>query len=236
VSRVLIVTAVDVEARGLARHLGLARGRGPHGLRYRGATLDVVCAGPRALRLERLVDLASTASLIVSAGTCGALAPHLVEGDLVVPDTVLTLRGHRRVLPKPPGLSQAGALLDVDCVLETAEAKARLWQDTAAVAVDMESAAIAAWAEALGLPAIVIRGVSDTATHGIPAALADIVGSDGRTPMGHAMRAVLSQPRMLLRALALRRGTDAALRAVAAALRAVNVSSASVGVVTTERG
>ena len=221
-SRVLVVAAVDVEARGLARHLGLTRTAGTADLRYHGLGLDLVCAGPRALHLGRLTDLARTASLVVSAGTCGALAPHLGAGDLVVPDTVLTLGACRYVLPRRPGLSQAGALLSVDHVVETAQAKARLWQDTAALAVDMESATIVEWAETLGLPAIVIRGVSDTATHGVPATLADIVDGDGRTRTRRAVWAVFSQPRTLPRALALRRGTAAALRAGAAALRALS--------------
>jgi adenosylhomocysteine nucleosidase len=219
VSRVLVVTAVGIEARGLARHLGLSRRRGLDGLCYAGSTLDVACAGPRALHLERLADLARTASLVVSAGTCGALAPHLGEGDLVVPDTVLAPGGRRHVLPMWPRLSQTGAILSVDRVVETAGRKARLWQDTAALAVDMESATIVAWAAAMGVPAIVVRGVSDTAARGVPAALANIVDDGGRTRASRAVRLVCRQPRTVLSALSLRRGTAAALRSVAEALR-----------------
>src|SRR5262245_21255829 len=228
VSRLLVITAVDIEAHGLARHLGLVRRRGHDELRYSGRAIDIVCAGPRALHLERLADLGRTAALVVSAGTCGALAPHLRAGDLVVPDVVLMPGGSRRVLPRAPGLSHAGALLSVDRVVETAESKARLWRDTAAVAVDMESAAIVEWAEALGREAVAIRGVSDSAAHSVPAALARTVDGDGRARAGRAVGAVLRRPRLLAQALALHLGTAAALRAVAAALRTLQAAGAGI--------
>jgi adenosylhomocysteine nucleosidase len=113
--------------------------------------------------------------------------------------------------------------------METARGKAQLWQDTAALAVDMESATIVAWAAGLGLPAIVIRGVSDTADHGIPAALAEVVDGDGRTRAIRAVRAVCRRPGTALRALALRRGTAAALRSVAAAVRDLVAARALAG-------
>jgi hypothetical protein len=61
--------------------------------------------------------------------------------------------------------------------------------------------------------------VSDTAAHGVPAALADIVDANGRVRLDRAVRALVTHPHLLGRALALRRGTTAALRQVAGALR-----------------
>jgi adenosylhomocysteine nucleosidase len=219
VSRVLVVTAIDVEARGLARHLGLTRVAGTTDLRYQGPGLDLACAGPRARHLARFTDLARTASLVVSAGTCGALAPDLAEGDLVVPERVVTRQGRPLVLPRAHGLSAAGTLLSVDRVAATADAKAQLRQETAALAVDMESALIVAWAQSLGRPVVVVRAVSDPAHRGVPATLADLVDEHGRTRLGRAVQAVLVRPRTLPHALRLRRGTSAALRSVASAVR-----------------
>jgi adenosylhomocysteine nucleosidase len=227
VKRVLVIAAVGIETRGLARHLGLTRQSAVPGLRYRGAGFDLACVGPRALRLDRFEDLISNAGLVVSAGTCGALAPHLQEGDLVVPDTVLTLDGSRHRLPAVPGLQAGGAMLSLDRVVETSEGKARFWRDTGALAVDMESAAIVEWAETRGLRVVVIRGVSDTAERGVPAALAGTVDDDGRARVGRVIRAVVSEPRTVARALALRRGTAAALSRVAGALRVLAVPGVS---------
>ena len=226
-SRVLVVTAVDVEARALARHLDLARQPGHAALHYRGGGVDVACVGPRAPHLARLADLAGAASLVVSAGTCGALAPHLAEGALVVPQVVVTLGGERQALPAWPGLAQLGGYLSVDRVVETAEAKAQLHRQSAALAVDMESATVVAWARALGLPAIIVRGVSDRADRGVPILLASVVDDAGRTRIGHALRVIMTRPHLLAHAVALRRSTSAALRTVASAVRTLAATSAS---------
>jgi len=103
-------------------------------------------------------------------------------------------------------------------VLEDAAAKSRCWLQTGALAVDMESAAILDWAAAHALPGLVIRGVSDPAARGVPADLARVVQDDGRVRPMRAVTAMLARPRALADAVALRAGTTAALRTVAAAL------------------
>jgi nucleoside phosphorylase len=218
VTRVLVVTAVDLEARGLARHLGLERvavSAWPH---FRGGALELVCAGPRAAHLEARVARTVPASLVISAGVCGALAPDLVEGDLVVPEVVVSSTATRHATAAVPGLRRAGTLVTVDAVVRTAEQKARLWVETDALACDMESALILEWAAARGLAVAVVRGVSDTASRGVPADLAAVVEPDGRVRTTRAIRVVLSRPRAISEAMTLRSGTNAALKAVAAAL------------------
>src|SRR5256884_7220178 len=81
-----------------------------------------------------------------------------------------------------------------------------------------ESAPFPEWARARGIPAAVIRAVSDTAARGVPADLAAVVEPDGRVRTMRAVRAVLARPRAFADALTLRSGTHAALRAVAQAL------------------
>jgi adenosylhomocysteine nucleosidase len=219
VSRILVVTAVAVEARGLARHLGLGSVVSGRMRRYSGPGVDLVCGGPRARRLSELAPLAHGAALVVSAGTCGALAPHLDEGDLVVPEVVLSPVGRRHLVPTNGRLAATGTLLTVDDVVETPEVKARLWRQTAALAVDMESSIIIEWAATVGIPAAVVRGVVDTAVRGIPSVFAEALDEHGRVRMGSATRMLLGRPRVLAEALTLRRGTAAAVRSVAAALR-----------------
>jgi adenosylhomocysteine nucleosidase len=217
VSSILVLTAVDVETRGLARHLGLApvaSSRWPH---YRGGLLEVACVGPRAARLaERIAWRPPT--LVISAGTCGALAPDLPVGSLVIPEAVIGPDGARLATALVAPLVRAGSLLTVADVVHTAGEKARLWIETGAVAVDTESFVLLAWARSLGVPAAVIRGVSDAATSGVPPDLAALVQPGGQVSRVLAMRAILTRPRALADAIALGRGTGVALRAVAAAL------------------
>src|SRR5438874_1481297 len=157
-------------------------------------------------------------AFVVSAGVCGALSPDLAEGDLVVPETVLGPTGARYATAEVAGLRRAGVLATVDEVLATPAAKARLWVEAGALACDMESAAILEWARSRGMPAAVVRAVSDTAERGVPADLAAVVEPDGRVRTLRAVRAVLARPRAFADALALRSGTHVALRTVARAL------------------
>jgi len=218
---VLVLTAIDVEARGLARHLGLARVERTEWPHYRAGALEITCVGLRAARLEERVDEWARPGVVVSAGACGALAPKLATGDLVVPETVIAPDGHRHAIDALPGLGRSGTLLTVADVVESAAAKSRLWMETAALAVDMESAVIVAWARSRGLRAAVVRGVSDTATDAVPADLAGLVDVGGRVSAGRAVRAALARPAALADAMNLGRGTAAALKSVAAALARV---------------
>lgn len=224
-TRVAVFTAVDLEARTLARLLGLPALGGDDWPHFGAGALELICVGPRARLLEtRAVRLAPPA-LAVSAGVCGALSPELREGDLVVPEAVLGPDGERLATAEVGGLARAGALATVTDVVSTPAAKARLWVETRALACDMESAAVLAWARARGVPAAVIRGVSDPADRGVPADLAAVVEPDGRVRTVRAVRAVLARPRAIADALTLRSGTAAALKAVAQALGRVARSS-----------
>jgi len=220
VTRVLVLTAVDLEARGLARHLGLAAVPGRPWPHFAAGTLEIVGVGLRAAHVEERVRDAP-ARLIVSAGACGALDPALPAGALVVPEAVVTADGARFATAVLPGLPRRGTLRSVAGVIETASAKARLWLETGAAAADMESATILAWAARRGVPAAVVRAVSDTAERGVPADLARVVGEDGRLRPMRAVGAVLARPGAVAEAMALRQGTAAALRTVAAALAAL---------------
>jgi adenosylhomocysteine nucleosidase len=217
VSSILVLTAVDVEARGLARHLGLAAVPAASWPHYRAGVLEVVCVGPRADRLAERSGWRAPA-LVISAGACGALAPDLAVGSLVVPEAVIGPDGQRLAVAPVSPLERTGTLLTTDHVVATARDKARLWMETGALAVDTESSVILEWARGLGVPAAVIRAVSDGAASGVPADLAAVVEPGGRVSHAGALRAVLARPSALADALALGRGTGAALRAVASAL------------------
>ncbi|MBI3637598.1 MAG: hypothetical protein HY216_15505 [Candidatus Rokubacteria bacterium] len=222
-THVLVLTAVDVEANGLGRHLGLTRipGDFPH---FIGGALEVACVGVRAVALAERAPAFRAASLVISAGACGALAPTLAAGDLVVPRFVVDEDGTALAADPLPPLIPAGTLLSVERVLTTAAAKTRWWMQTGALAVDMESKAILAWARAQGARAAVVRAVSDTATAAVPEDVAGIVEPGGRVRTAQALRVALARPRAVADALALGRGTNAALRTVAAALARVTRS------------
>ena len=217
-TRVLVLTALDIEARGLARHLGLPPVPGARLPHFGNGILELAAVGLRAARLtERAVNWRAR-DLVISAGVCGALAPALSVGALVVPTVVLGPDGGRWSTTSVAGLAADGALLTVGDVVESAAQKARLWMETGALAVDMESAPILAWARERGTPAAVVRAVADDAERGIPAALAAAVRDDGRVRPLRAVSAALARATALGDLLELRAGTEAALKTAAAAL------------------
>jgi len=218
VTRALVLTAIDVEARGLARRLGLSSVRGSSFAHFSGGALEIAAVGLRAGRLAERASAFAAHDLVLSAGVCAALAPALGVGDLVVPSAVLGVRGERWTAAVLGRLPADGVLVTVANVLESPADKARLWMETGAMAADMESAAVLAWALGRGVPAAVVRAVSDGADSGVPAALAGAVGEDGRVRPLRAVTAALTRASTVGAMLELRAGTDAALKTVAGAL------------------
>jgi len=231
VFRILILTAVELEARALARQLELpaitslpfpAFGRG-----------DVRLA-PVGLRAALLPSRWSTLlagldhPLVISAGVCGALAPDLRAGDLVLPESVIgpsaerlnvTPTAYARATALAPA-ARRGTLATSREVVATAEAKSALFARTGAVAVDMESSLILAHVAAAGCPTLVVRGVSDAAGESLPPELIGLMTEAGTLRTARALALTLTRPRVLPRALALRRATRRALTAVARLLAA----------------
>jgi uridine phosphorylase len=95
---------------------------------------------------------------IVSTGFCGALDRGLGVGDIVV-------SGEGVRSPRP---FARGEILSSDRVAVTAEEKRTLRERTGAVAVEMESAAVAEKARERGLPFRCIKVVSDAAQEDMP--------------------------------------------------------------------
>ena len=217
-TRVLVLTAVDVEARRLGRHLGFERRRQSAWPHFAGGALEIACVGLRASQLAARAPALGPFDVVISAGACGALAPGLAAGDLVVPEVVVDAAGRRWTAAPLRRLMATGTLLTVGEVVETSAQKSRLWLETGARAVDMESAAIMAWAAERGVPAAVIRGVSDDAERGVPAALAASVAGDGRVRPLRAVTAALARGAAFTDLIELRAGTEAALKSVAGAL------------------
>lgn len=117
----------------------------------------------------------------VCTGFAGALAHDLDARMLVVADPLLDAEGATHATPLADALADAahtanlgftrGALVTVPHVAETPDEKARLRTSLGALAVDMESAALASALAQRGIPAAAVRVVLDTAEEEIPGSL-----------------------------------------------------------------
>lgn len=145
------------------------------------------------------------AGALLSWGIAGALSPDLASGDVVLPENILIENGpgfavdadwHEQVMQQ---LLQAmpcriGSLFCSDSVIESADAKKDLARRTAAVAVDMESCAIAAVAKEAGVPFLAIRVVLDSAGQAIPYSAQAAVDADGHAMHKQMLRSLLRHP------------------------------------------
>ena len=138
------------------------------------------------------VLLDSGVDSLISFGTAGALQPDFIPGVVVVPKKIIgrdmetydmTADWHARVmknLADAPMSIHTGNLVHSDSVLSTSKDKSLLHNKCGAVAVDMESAVIAAMAIGKGVPVLAIRAVVDDAAMSIAGSVlnhSDIYGN-----------------------------------------------------------
>lgn len=152
------------------------------------------CAGGSPGRAEAGAEnlLAHGAGALISFGVAGALDPQLRPGDLLVADTIVTGDGNR--YDTTPAWSDGvartfeaaatvrrGVIATTETPLVTAEAKRSIGRSLAAIAVDMESAGVAAAAARGGIPFIAIRAIGDPASRDLPKAALAGLAPDGAT-------------------------------------------------------
>lgn len=185
----------------------------------------LVCSGADAGRARRETErLMGEVAGFVSFGLAGALVPDLKPGDLLLPEEIIAADGSRigtdpdwraRLVELAgsivPG-ARLGPLLGSDALIETAVAKAALHRASGAIALDMESHAVARTARAAGLPFVVIRAIADPAEQALPAAACVALDAEGRVRPSAVAAALLRRPGDLPALLRLARQSGAGLR------------------------
>ena len=159
-----------------------------------GPVMDVFQSGQGAANAQRAARaaLAHGATALMSVGVAGALVPDLDAGDAIVPAFVIDAHTARRI-DCSAGWSSAlrdriksackvsdGAILGVSDVLTSPTAKHAAANRYAAVACDMESAAIAAVAADAGAHFCALRIISDTYQDKLPDGVGDWVDDTGK--------------------------------------------------------
>ncbi|WP_299435992.1 nucleoside phosphorylase [uncultured Rhodospira sp.] len=171
--------------------------------------LTVRCEGPGPDKAEAAARalLDEGARALVSAGVCGALDPALRPGAVVLPARVVNRHNegeswlvdavwHAAVMAAAPpdATFNTGALLGSDTPVVSVGGKHHLAARTGAVAVDMESHAVARVAAEANVPFLVVRTVADTAADALPRWLAGVLNRDGTPNAGAAARRILLGP------------------------------------------
>ena len=229
-----VVAAMAAEARALSP---LRRTAGGLQLRDDGTLVSISGIGAGAATAGAQALAAGGATALMSFGMAGGLDPALEPGCIVVPDRVISREGAayaisqgwagrifsllRAQIPAPATVSVRGALLTSPCAVDDAVEKSALFRDTGAVAVDMESAAVAAVAAERGLPFVAVRVIVDSARDHLPRAVV-AASRAGQVHVPTLIFGLLRAPGEILPLLRLARRFAAAnqsLTAVAAVLR-----------------
>jgi adenosylhomocysteine nucleosidase len=194
----------------------------------RGLDVEIACSGGSSERArseaERLV--AEGAAALVSFGLAGGLAPGLRPGDLLLPHLVRSTgsaswsvdpvwREQVQARLAAGGVrAQAGAVAGSDRILATAADKRMLFEATGALAVDMESHAVAAIARDAGVPFLVLRALADPFDQTVPQVAREALRPDGRIRIRATYGGLLRQPGQLIELFSLARQSALALGAL----------------------
>lgn len=196
----LVLAAITSEVEPLADRLGLTAAREGLGSEaffyfYGGEGVSIAVTGVGAERAERVAEAAWRVvrpRRVIITGFAGSVHSAYGVGDVIEPAEVCEPAG--RTFRPTAGFEPAGRLLTTDGVVASVEAKRRLREGHGADAVDMESAALAAWCERKGVAWTCIRAMSDGAEESLPAFVEKLTAASGEPDVWAAMVYVMTRP------------------------------------------
>ena len=181
-----------------------------------------------AAAADRLVARGATA--LLSFGLAGGLQPGLPAGAILVPLTVVdgdgqTWHADQRLAERLGAPN--GAMLAGDRILVTIADKRMAWERSRALAVDLESGAVARVATTHSLPFAVLRAVCDPAERSLPMAALTALDAEGRIQPSALLRSLARDPRQISALIALGRDASKARKALLARVQTIGPLPAS---------
>jgi adenosylhomocysteine nucleosidase len=188
-----------------------------------GRSVFITFTGIGARRIEHLNALAepSKASAAIVTGLAGGLNLRWQPGDVLVAESVCDESGGQSIASDPSLLrwaTRSGAkpvprFVTVPEIVRTAEEKSRL--APLAEAVEMESLMVMKEFARLGIPAVAIRAISDSAVTDLPFDFGNVVDSEGDIQIARLAAQVARRPQNLPGAIRLGRSSRRAARNLA---------------------
>jgi adenosylhomocysteine nucleosidase len=210
--KLLIFTAVHMEARAIGKAFGMAgvNAAGPVQLPVTGSIVELCPIGIRATHMPRSLS-PQAVRCIVMTGLAGALDPSLRCGQVVID-------GWPANIPIDSAF-HCGTIHTASHAITTVEDKARLYHQTGALAVDMESAIVRQTAHQLGIPFVSIRAIADTATDALDPVVMTLIDDLGRPKPIALTAALLRRPMLVPHLRRLQQMSSLALLALGDALK-----------------
>jgi adenosylhomocysteine nucleosidase len=239
---IALVVALPAESRAL---MGRATSRMVDGWPLQelsfpdGPTVICIRCGIGMDRAGKAADFlaAQGISMLGSVGLAGGLARGLRAGALVVTGSVAEVIGFEHL--QPPRViwtvakdiysfltlngfdAHVGTILSSRHPVLIADVKKRLNSLSGALAVDMESAAVAATARRAGVPFFALRTVCDTCDQSLPPELFTCLKENGQVRFSHLIHTICRRPMLIKDLLATGKSYRTALTSLKTAWRMI---------------
>jgi hypothetical protein len=172
--------------------------------------VELFTIGIRAVNLPAGLSADSVSGIIV-AGLGGALEPALAVGDVIVDgETGNVPEAYRR-----------RKIYTSATLVSSVDEKKRLFEQTGASVVDMETAIVREHAAKLGVGVLAIRAISDAADHAIHPAVATFVDPVGNPKPASIALGLARRPWLIGQMLRLNAHSSLALNNLGAAVAAI---------------
>lgn len=225
---VALLAPMRSELRPLLRELPLEKTRVASREVHRGvvggtavlATLTTIGTAAAAATTAWVLDRYPSVRRVVVVGVAGGVGDRVAVGDVVVPELVVDGASGRtfRTDPDAPtgGRAPSGTVwTSDDFIIEPAAVQGLV--DQGVVAVDMETAAVAAACEERGRTWVAFRAISDRAEDYEDPWVLDLARPDGSPNLGGVARLLARRPWFAPRLVRLGRDAERATRRAAAA-------------------
>jgi nucleoside phosphorylase len=230
--RIAFIAPMPSELRPLVKALSLRPAEPPKTRNYVGVAGPIELLATRsgmgtqlaAAAAERLLDAAAIDHVMV-VGIAGGMGSSAV-GDVIFPEVVFDKDSKSEYRPSPlVDVTTRGRLVTHDD-FDMKPAETRALVDDGFIAVDMETAAIAAVCERRGTPWSVVRVISDLV--GVtPGDVIDLANADGTPNFSASLRYLVRHPKRIPQLVRLARDSQrAANRAAAEAARLLRLARA----------
>ena len=199
------------------------------GGRYDGIRIAIVEAGIGFLRARKatraLID-GHSPEWLLSCGFSGAVLPRMKTGHIVMANEITDQHGNDLSLHLNAAADEAnglyvGRILTADAMVRTVEEKRQLAEQHGAIAVDMESLAVAQIAHDAKRRFMAIRVISDDMSVDLPPEVNSIIGDTGAVRLGAAVGSIINRPGSFKEMMHLRSNAQAAARSLATFLDGV---------------
>lgn len=170
------------------------------GGRFEGIRIASVESGmgfARARRATQAMIDAHTPGWVLSIGYSGALKPGMQVGDIVMANSIVDTHGHELALdlkmPERPGL-HVGRIVTSDEMVRLVKDKQELGEKYDAIAVDMESLAVAQICRETKTRFMAVRVLSDDMSFDLPPEVMTVVGETGSLRLGATLGSIWRRP------------------------------------------